>query len=221
MEPIPTWQPQNQRPPITFVDAIALGFKNFTNFRGVARRSEYWYWTLFTVLLGMVTGTLDTGVATAIPNFTAINDVASIVLLLPTLTVTVRRFRDAGFSPWLLLLQLVPVLLLIALAISAVASAVPFFSQYTEDELTAMTNELVEKGTGPLATAIQGGLFNGVLGFALIVLVVSLAIGIWQLVILCRPTKSFEQGNKYVAPTAPTQPLTQQPNNWDDGGTTS
>jgi hypothetical protein len=102
-----------------------------------------------------------------------------------------------------------------------VSSAAPFFSQYTEAELNTMANELIDKGTGPLATAIQGGLFNGVLGFALIVLLVSLAIGIWQLVILCRPTKTFEQGNKYVAPTAPTQPLTRQPNNWDDGGTTS
>lgn len=220
MEPLPTYNPP-PRPPITFADAISLGFKKYATFKGVARRSEYWYWTLFTVLLGMVAGTLDTGVATALPNFAAINDVASIVLFLPTLAVTVRRFRDAGTSPWLVLMQLVPLVLFIALIVSAFASATPFFSQYSDTEVNNMINEFVDNGTGPLMTALESGVFNGVAVFALLVFAITLAIVIWQLVVLCRPTKTFEQGNRLVAPSAPTQNYVAYPPTGDDGGTTS
>ena len=220
MEPVPTHNPP-PRPPINFVDAIALGFKKYATFKGVARRSEFWYWTLFTVLVGMVAGTLDNGVATALPNFSAINDVTSIALFIPTLAVTVRRFRDAGTSPWLILLQLVPLVLFIALIVSAFASAVPFFSQYSDAEINDMFNEFVDSGTGPLMTALESGVFNGVAFFALLVFAVSIAIGVWQLVVLCRPTKTYEQGNRLVAPSAPSQNYVAYPPTGDDGGTTS
>ena len=220
MEPVPTHNPP-PRPPISFVDAIALGFKKYATFKGVARRSEFWYWTLFTVLVGMVAGTLDNGVATALPNFSAINDVTSIALFIPTLAVTVRRFRDAGTSPWLILLQLVPLVLFIALIVSAFASAVPFFSQYSDAEINDMFNEFVDSGTGPLMTALESGVFNGVAFFALLVFAVSIAIGVWQLVVLCRPTKTYEQGNRLVAPLAPSQNYVAYPPTGDDGGTTS
>lgn len=221
MEPVPPSPSGPARAPITFVDAIALGFKKFVDFRGVARRSEYWYWVLFTALLGMVTGTLDSGVATAIPNFTALSDVTSLVIFLPTLAVTVRRFRDAGYSPWLLLLQFVPVFLIAGVIISAAISATPFLSQFSEAELDSMVTQFIDKGEGPLLVAIENGVFNGAIGFALVALLVSLAIGIWQLVILCQPTRTFEQGNKRALPAAGQTAQTVYPSNPDDGGTTS
>lgn len=221
MEPVPPGPSGPVRAPITFVDAIALGFKKFVAFRGVARRSEYWYWVLFTALLGMVTGTLDSGVATAIPDFTALSDVTSLVLFLPTLAVTVRRFRDAGYSPWLLLLQIVPVFLIAGVIISAAISATPFFSQFSEAELDSMVTQFIDKGDGPLLVAIENGVFNGAIGFALVALVVILAIGIWQLVILCQPTRTFEQGNRRALPAATQAAQAVYPSNPDDGGTTS
>lgn len=222
MQSVPPGPQGSWRAPITFVDAIALGFKKFVDFRGVSRRSEYWYWLLFTVLIGMVTATLDNGIATAIPDFTALSDVTSIVILLPTIAVTVRRFRDAGYSPWwVLFLQLVPAFLLAGVFISAMISATPFLTQYSEAELDAMVTEFVDKGTGPLLVAIENGVFNGALGFALIALVIMLALGIWQIVILCRPTKTFEQGNKRALPTAGQPVQAVYPSNSDDGGTTS
>jgi uncharacterized membrane protein YhaH (DUF805 family) len=221
MQSVPPGPQGSWRAPITFVDAIALGFKKFVDFRGVSRRSEYWYWVLFTVLIGMVTATLDNGVATAIPGFTALNDVTSIALFLPTLAVAVRRFRDAGYSPWLLLLQIVPVFVIAGVIISAAISATPFLSQYSEAELDSMVTEFVDKGTGPLLAAIENGVFDGALGFALIAMLITLALGIWQLVILCRPTKTFEQGNKRAIPAAGQPVQADYPSNSDDGGTTS
>ncbi len=79
-----------------FVGAIRAGFKNYVNFRGTATRPEYWYWVLFTSLVSIVTNALD-GSGTLALAF-------SLATLLPSLGVTVRRLRDAGFSwTWLLI----------------------------------------------------------------------------------------------------------------------
>ena len=40
-----------EKPSVGFVDAVKLYFKNFTNFSGRSRRSEYWYATLFVTIV--------------------------------------------------------------------------------------------------------------------------------------------------------------------------
>lgn len=67
----------------SFVGAISSGFKNFSNFNGRSTRSEYWWWILFSSLASLLLGTF------VIP---------LIILLIPTLTITVRRFHDVGRS---------------------------------------------------------------------------------------------------------------------------
>ena len=52
---------------MNFVDAIASGFKNYFNFKGRASRSEFWYWVLFTILLSLVLGTIETVLWPAAP----------------------------------------------------------------------------------------------------------------------------------------------------------
>ena len=42
-----------------FKEAISYGFQNYLNFNGRAGRSEYWYWTLFVILLCIVALLLD------------------------------------------------------------------------------------------------------------------------------------------------------------------
>jgi light-regulated signal transduction histidine kinase (bacteriophytochrome) len=42
-----------------FVGAIKAGFLNYVNFRGTATRPEFWYWFLFTTLVGIVTSALE------------------------------------------------------------------------------------------------------------------------------------------------------------------
>ena len=36
---------------MTFISAIQSGFRNYANFKGRAPRSEYWWWTLFTLIV--------------------------------------------------------------------------------------------------------------------------------------------------------------------------
>ncbi|NDH66083.1 MAG: DUF805 domain-containing protein, partial [Microbacteriaceae bacterium] len=105
---------------MNFADAIKNGFKNYVQFRGVASRSEYWYWVLFTVLVSVVLGTIDGVMAEGSLEQQAtdplamsgtLGNIASLVFLLPNLTVGVRRMRDAGFSAWFLLLSVLPMIL--------------------------------------------------------------------------------------------------------------
>ncbi len=81
-----------------FMGAIQAGFKNYANFRGVAKRSEYWYFVLFLILSSLVLSVVDTFIG-----FGVIGLAFSLVTLIPSLSVLVRRLRDAGYSwTWLL-----------------------------------------------------------------------------------------------------------------------
>ena len=100
-----------------FFTAVGLGFKQFAQFRGRASRAEYWYWFLFTVLLGVglslvleysfvgdfVAGILGEGLQESLPTL------VGIILFLPSLAVSARRLHDTNKSAWWLLLILVPV----------------------------------------------------------------------------------------------------------------
>jgi len=36
---------------MNFPNAVKSGFRNYANFKGRATRSEFWWWTLFTVIV--------------------------------------------------------------------------------------------------------------------------------------------------------------------------
>jgi uncharacterized membrane protein YhaH (DUF805 family) len=94
---------------MNFIEAITSGFKNYVNFRTRAARSEYWYWTLFVVLLTIATSLIDLAI---IPrgDFGPLTTIATLALLLPGLAVSVRRLHDRDQSGWWLLLFLVPLI---------------------------------------------------------------------------------------------------------------
>jgi lipopolysaccharide transport system permease protein len=96
---------------VTFAGAVKSAFVNFAQFRGVSTRSQYWYFVLFSVLMALVLGTIDSviwppvatdDVLVALNQPTPFSNVFAIVLLIPSLSVTSRRIRDAGWSgKWL------------------------------------------------------------------------------------------------------------------------
>lgn len=75
---------------MNFQTAIRSGFQNYANFKGRASRAEYWWWVLFTVIAG--------GVASAIHS--SLGNAASLVTLLPTIAVAVRRMHDVDHVGW-------------------------------------------------------------------------------------------------------------------------
>ncbi|WP_370250280.1 DUF805 domain-containing protein [Cryobacterium sp. HLT2-28] len=82
-------------------------FKKYAQFHGVASRSEYWWWTLFATVVGYSIVGLDVAINGQSTNFPL---VWSLGTLLPSLAVTVRRFRDAGYGWGSLFLALLPIL---------------------------------------------------------------------------------------------------------------
>jgi uncharacterized membrane protein YhaH (DUF805 family) len=86
-----------------FTDAVKVGFKKYFVFSGRASRSEYWWWTLLVALVFMVSFVFEG--ALQVENFFGLTILA---LTFPSLSVSARRFRDSGISPFWLLLWLFP-----------------------------------------------------------------------------------------------------------------
>ena len=90
---------------MNFTQAIASGFQNYVNFTGRAARSEYWFWTLFTIIVSIAASLID---LVLFPDaaLSPLNSLASLAMLLPSLAVSARRFHDLDRTGWWLLLVL-------------------------------------------------------------------------------------------------------------------
>lgn len=102
---------------MNFGQAIKSGFSNYVTFSGRVARSEFWYWTLFVVLVTMAAGILDRGLFDFEESTTTgvFGPLVSLVFFLPGLAVSVRRLHDLDRSGWwlLLVLTMIGVILLI------------------------------------------------------------------------------------------------------------
>src|SRR3954454_804049 len=94
---------------MSFQDAVRTCFQKYVTFSGRARRSEFWYFVLFNVIVGFVAGIIDVIIGTRSSYGTGlIQSLASLALLLPNLAVGARRLHDTGRSGWWLLIGLIP-----------------------------------------------------------------------------------------------------------------
>ncbi|EHJ08366.1 DUF805 domain-containing protein [Staphylococcus simiae] len=102
----------NVQPKVRFTEALALFWKNYVNFRGRSRRSEYWFMTLWHLIfmspaiLLMIIGSMtlfiglsssdDAAALGAILLGLSLIYIAiyAIITLIPNLALTVRRFHD-------------------------------------------------------------------------------------------------------------------------------
>lgn len=115
---------------MSFVDAIkSVLTQNYANFNGRARRSEYWYWTLFTIIVNAVFQAL----ARANNFFAIIATLVSLAILVPGLAVAVRRLHDIGKSGWNLLFALIPLVGAILLIVWYCKDSQPGANQYGEN----------------------------------------------------------------------------------------
>ena len=79
-----------------FVQAIKSCLGQYATFSGRAKRSEFWWFFLFQVLVMVAASMLGD----------VINRIASLALLLPALAVGARRLHDIGRTGWWQLLLL-------------------------------------------------------------------------------------------------------------------
>ncbi len=95
---------------MSFVDAIRSGFQNYVTFSGRAPRSEYWFWTLFVILLSFAASILDATLLGMAGNNGPIQGLTSLAVLLPSIAMAVRRLHDRDLSGWWYLLILLPLI---------------------------------------------------------------------------------------------------------------
>ena len=76
-------------------------FENYANFNGRARRSEYWYFTLFNIIFTSILKILD---SLLFDDIEIIGSIYGLAVFIPGLAVSVRRFHDIGKSGWQLLI---------------------------------------------------------------------------------------------------------------------
>lgn len=74
-----------------FMTAVKHVFANYANFSGRARRSEYWWFYLFNMIVNVVAQTVDAAIG--LPILTII---AFLALIVPGIAVGVRRMHDVG-----------------------------------------------------------------------------------------------------------------------------
>lgn len=84
------------------IDWVVKCLKNYTNFTGRARRKEFWFFYLATIVLNIITQIIDSILNTG-DIFYAIGILATFI---PTLAVGARRLHDTGRSGWWQLLML-------------------------------------------------------------------------------------------------------------------
>ncbi len=100
--------------------------KKYAEFSGRARRTEYWMFVLFNLIISAVIGVIDRSVLGS----NALGIIYSLAVLIPSLAVSVRRLHDTGRSGWWLLIGLVPILGWIVLLVFAVQDSQPGANQY-------------------------------------------------------------------------------------------
>jgi len=95
---------------MTYLDAVLAGYANFVNFKGRATRAEYWYFALFSLLIGYGIMVIDRGVLGFSDGMamTPLYLLFTVANLLPSLAVSFRRIHDIGRSAWSLLFIFIP-----------------------------------------------------------------------------------------------------------------
>ena len=104
-----------------------IAFKKYATFSGRAQRAEYWYFILFYILIFFVLSIVDviTGSFSSDAGMGLLGGLLTLVLLIPSIAVSVRRLHDTGRSGWWFLIALIPLIGAIVLLVFTVQDSSP------------------------------------------------------------------------------------------------
>lgn len=163
-----------------FITSIKTCLFKYVDFTGRASRAEFWYFTLFTILLSVVAEILDAALAgqsvwSYSGFFGPMSSIVTVVTTLPCLAVAARRLHDVGKSGWwqLLYLTIIGMILLLIWYSSR--------TQKSENKFgvsTAENPEIEEKDTLPVWIKFFIIPLIGVFVSCLILFVTLLEVGI-------------------------------------------
>ncbi|MDP2287327.1 MAG: DUF805 domain-containing protein [Actinomycetota bacterium] len=116
---------------MSFGQSVQYCFNNYANFDGRASRSQFWWFTLFLILVSIPLSILDRLIFRD-SNFGVLSAIWWLATVVPHLAVGSRRLHDTAKSGWLQLLILVCCIGYIPLIIFWAQPAVPGPNQYGE-----------------------------------------------------------------------------------------
>ncbi len=85
-------------------EAVRSVLSQYATFTGRARRSEFWFWELATIIASIVTSVID-----QIIGIPLTGAVVGLAVIIPGLAVGARRLHDIGKSGWWQLLVFIPI----------------------------------------------------------------------------------------------------------------
>ena len=107
---------------VNFLDSIRYGFKKALDFKGVATRSEFWYFTSFSAIALVLAAVADSALAPIFgalkdPLFSPVELFAAIVFILPQVSVSARRLHDSGKTAKILVAWVIPIVVTVLAAV--------------------------------------------------------------------------------------------------------
>lgn len=101
--------------------------KKYAEFGGRARRKEFWMFFLFSML---IMGALSYIERMVRDSAGVISGIYSLAVILPSLSVSVRRLHDTGRSGWWLLIPILPLIGFIVLIVFFCQDSLPGANRY-------------------------------------------------------------------------------------------
>ncbi len=99
--------------------------KKYVVFSGRARRKEYWYFALFSIIISIVLSVIDNLIG-----FYVLASLYSLAVLLPSIGVSIRRLHDTGRTGWWIFIGLIPLIGTVILIIYMVIDSQEGTNQY-------------------------------------------------------------------------------------------
>ena len=122
---------------MSFGQAVSAFFSNYANFRGRTRRSGYWWAALFLVIASLVLWFVDLQLFSGMwpqelleQGSGPLSIVFGLAIIIPVLSLGVRRLHDTGRSGWWVLLGLIPLIGSIVLLVFYVQDSQPGENAY-------------------------------------------------------------------------------------------
>lgn len=121
---------------MNMIEAVKAVFSKYATFEGRARRSEYWWFVLFNLIVSIILTILAPGHGGGMGGG-LLSMVWSLATLLPSLAVGARRLHDIDRSGWWLLIGFIPLIGLIVLIVFFAKSGTPGPNRFGANPLQA------------------------------------------------------------------------------------
>ena len=119
-------------PGLSFMEAVKICFSKYATFEGRARRSEYWFFVLFNILMSIALGLIG-NIILGVPEDGGTNmlqNLYSLAVLVPSLAVFWRRMHDIGKSGAWFFINFIPLIGQIILLVFEVRDSEPGENKY-------------------------------------------------------------------------------------------